>query len=76
MFFFPQFFYLSATLPYVEFGVLIFDVAATQKDVDGTCPDYWRPNMSTPLVKDWRIGRAAYINIIPTTTEAAKVIEM
>lgn len=76
MFFFPQFFYLSATLPYVEFGVLIFDVAATQKAVDGTCPDYWRPNMSTPLVKDWRIGRAAYINIIPTTTEAAKVIEM
>ncbi|KAL6177588.1 hypothetical protein ACLB2K_049114 [Fragaria x ananassa] len=47
----------------------VHSITSTQKDVDGTCPDYWRP-----LVKDWRIGRAAYINIIPTTTEAAKAI--
>ncbi|KAL6182574.1 hypothetical protein ACLB2K_043993 [Fragaria x ananassa] len=52
----------------------VHSITSTQKAVDGTCPDYWRPNMSTPLVKDWRIGRAAYINIIPTTTEAAKAV--
>ncbi|XP_050378157.1 glyceraldehyde-3-phosphate dehydrogenase, cytosolic-like [Argentina anserina] len=52
----------------------VHSITATQRAVDGICPDDWRPYMSTPCVKDWRIGRAAYINIIPTTTDAAKAL--
>ena len=37
------------------------NVAATQKTVDG------------PSMKDWRGGRAASFNIIPSSTGAAKV---
>lgn len=39
-----------------------FTYAATQKTVDG------------PSMKDWRGGRAASFNIIPSSTGAAKVI--
>jgi hypothetical protein len=39
----------------------LFGCAATQKTVDG------------PSHKDWRGGRAAGVNIIPSSTGAAKV---
>ena len=39
-----------------------FTYAATQKTVDG------------PSMKDWRGGRAASFNIIPSSTGAAKVV--
>lgn len=39
-------------------------VSATQKTVDG------------PSSKDWRGGRAASFNIIPSSTGAAKVVNL
>ena len=42
--------------------VAIFSDSATQKTVDG------------PSSKDWRGGRAASFNIIPSSTGAAKVV--
>ena len=42
--------------------VAIFSDSATQKTVDG------------PSSKDWRGGRAASFNIIPSNTGAAKVV--
>lgn len=43
---------------------LLFVISATQKTVDG------------PSSKDWRGGRAASFNIIPSSTGAAKVIDL
>ena len=40
----------------------IHSYTATQKTVDG------------PSMKDWKGGRAAAINIIPSTTGAAKAV--
>ncbi|XP_076934117.1 glyceraldehyde-3-phosphate dehydrogenase, cytosolic-like [Bidens hawaiensis] len=40
----------------------LHSITATQKTVDG------------PSIKDWRFGRAASFNIIPTTTGAAKAV--
>ncbi|XP_024174154.1 glyceraldehyde-3-phosphate dehydrogenase, cytosolic, partial [Rosa chinensis] len=63
-----------------KFGIIeglmstVHSVTASQRGVDGTCPNDWRPGKATPTIKDWRIGRAAYINIIPTTTGAAKAV--
>lgn len=45
----------------VHFAFLIFDDAANQNTVDGLSSEGWRG------------GRAAYINIIPSSTAAAKV---
>lgn len=42
--------------------VAMFSDSATQKTVDG------------PSSKDWRGGRAASFNIIPSSTGAAKVV--
>ncbi|KAM5557584.1 hypothetical protein ABKV19_024787 [Rosa sericea] len=63
-----------------KFGIIeglmstVHSVTASQRGVDGTCPNDWRPGKAAPTIKDWRIGRAAYINIIPTTTGAAKAV--
>lgn len=53
---------LMILLPCIHFAFLfIFFNSATQKTVDG------------PSSKDWRGGRAASFNIIPSSTGAAKV---
>ena len=50
--------FVICTLSYLSFYLLF---SATQKTVDG------------PSMKDWRGGRAASFNIIPSSTGAAKV---
>ena len=45
----------------INLAFVLLDYVATQKTVDG------------PSSKDWRGGRAASFNIIPSSTGAAKV---
>ena len=54
--------YIGLYIPLSKSGLsLLFCKPATQKTVDG------------PSAKDWRGGRAASFNIIPSSTGAAKV---
>ena len=61
---------LRVPFPALKFGYASFSLmlcifpSATQKTVDG------------PSMKDWRGGRAASFNIIPSSTGAAKVLSL